>query len=110
MVRNVGGTPRPFGDDKKKISINDASTNGSVIKKNSWLTTRKEFSPTARTEDGWSIDNVLIQNLTDIVEVFNENRYDVFKMKQELMMLRDDLNVWLEMNQADTQKQINEKK
>ena len=33
MVRNVGGTPRPFGDDKKKkISINDASTNGSVIK------------------------------------------------------------------------------
>ena len=33
-----------------------------------------------------------------------------FKMKQELMMLRDDLNVWLEMNQADTQKQINETK
>ncbi len=27
MVRNVGGKPRPFGNDKKKkISINDASS------------------------------------------------------------------------------------
>jgi len=36
MVRNVGGKPRPFGDDKKKkISINDASSDSSVIKKDS---------------------------------------------------------------------------
>jgi DNA-directed RNA polymerase subunit RPC12/RpoP len=33
MVRNVGGTPRPFGDDKKKkISINDASSKSSIMK------------------------------------------------------------------------------
>lgn len=35
MVRNVGGKPRPFGDKKKKISINDASSDSSVIKKDS---------------------------------------------------------------------------
>jgi tRNA nucleotidyltransferase (CCA-adding enzyme) len=33
MVRTIDGKPRPFGDDKKKISISDASTNGSIIKK-----------------------------------------------------------------------------
>tara|TARA_R110002110_G_scaffold230085_2_gene445750 strand:- start:989 stop:1387 length:399 start_codon:yes stop_codon:yes gene_type:complete len=132
MVRNVGGTPRPFGDDKKKkISINDASTNGSVIKISSlqeslWKKQARQNaidssrqtqamidsldSNRTRSLKEYEVDNILIQNLTDIVSVFNENRYDIFKMKQELMMLRDDLNVWLEMNQADTQKQINETK
>jgi len=32
MVRNVGGKPRPFGDKKKKISINDASSKPSIMK------------------------------------------------------------------------------
>ena len=111
--------------------INGASTNGSVIKISSlqeslWKKQARQNaidssrqtqamidsldSNRTRSLKEYEVDNILIQNLTDIVSVFNENRYDIFKMKQELMMLRDDLNVWLEMNQADTQKQINETK
>lgn len=41
------------------------------------------------------ISGILIENLTEIVEVFNDNRYDIFKDHEKLIMLRDDLNVWL---------------
>ena len=43
----------------------------------------------------YKIDDILIENLTDIVAVFNEDRYDIFEDPQKLKMLRDDLNVWL---------------
>jgi len=41
------------------------------------------------------VSGILIDNLTEIVSVFNDNRYDIFKDPQKLKMLRDDLTTWL---------------